>query len=483
MERGRAGRDHGVFVPPTCRLDDRAPPSGTSPPNLTGRRSAGAVPGSSGAVCKTGSVGDQVGDAVHGVDVAADVDVAVVGAGPAGSIAAYAAARRGFRVALIERSTFPRDKTCGDGIGPGAVRVLRDLGLDGVLAGRRRVASVTVFGPTGERSENPVPVIPGKSTDVFVVPRVEFDEHLFRAAIGAGAEDLSGTRYVGMSAPADGVRTLEVRDDSGADRRLRARLVIGADGAYSAVRKDLVGRDERPDPKFTGIAMRGYAQSPDFGAVEAGGSEPSMLFEFDSDLLPSYGWVFPAGGGTVNVGVGLPIKQLRDRGVDLRLLLAEFADRLRARGIELGELREQRSHRLPGVVGMPRLAFARAALIGDAASMINPVSGEGIAYAMTAARRLVEALPDPDELADGRALDAALAGFERAFRADHRLHFLSCRFTMALLRHGASASVIVRAIQNDPRVLDGVFDMLFGDGRLHGATALRIAKRAPVIRR
>ena len=406
----------------------------------------------------------------------------MVGAGPAGSIAAYSAARRGLRVALLDRSTFPRDKTCGDGIGPGAVRVLRDLGLDGVLAGRRRVSSVTVFGPTGARSENPVPVITGKSTDVFVVPRLEFDEHLFRAAIRAGAEDLSGTRYVGMSAPDGGIRTVEVRDASGAERRLRARLVIGADGAYSAVRKDLVGRDERYDPNFNGIAMRGYAQSPDFGADGgAAGSEPSMLFEFNSDLLPSYGWVFPAGGGRVNVGVGLPIKQLRDRGVDLRLLLAEFADRLRERGVELGELQEQRSHQLPGVMGMPRLAFERAALIGDAASMINPVSGEGIAYGMTAARRLVEALPD--ELGDGPALDAALTGFERAFRSDHRLHFLSCRFTMALLRRAASASVIVRAIQYDPRVLDGVFDMLFGDGRLHGTTALRIAKRALVIRR
>ena len=406
----------------------------------------------------------------------------MVGAGPAGSTAAYAAARRGFRVALLDRNTFPRDKTCGDGIGPGAVRVLRDLGLDGVLAGRSPIASVTVFGPAGARSENPVPVIPGKLTDVFVVPRVEFDEHLFRAAVEAGAEDLSGARYVGMSAPDDGVRTVEVRDGSGADRRLRARVVIGADGAYSAVRKDLVGRDERPDPNFTGIAMRGYAESPDFGADGGSRSAPSMLFEFNSDLLPSYGWVFPVGGGTVNVGVGLPIKQLRDRGVDLRLLLAQFADRLRERGVELGELRDQRSHQLPGVVGMPRLAFERAALVGDAASLINPVSGEGIAYGMTAARRLVEALPEPDELADGRALDVALAGFERAFRSDYRLHFLSCRFTMALLRRSASASVIVRAIQNDPRALDGVFDMLFGDGRLHGATALRIARRGLVIR-
>jgi menaquinone-9 beta-reductase len=418
------------------------------------------LPGGRDALCQTGQMSESR---------AVDVDVAVVGAGPAGATAACAAARRGLRVALIDRDTFPRDKTCGDGIGPGAVRVLRDLGLDSVLAGRRRIASVTVFGPAGERSENPVPVLTGKSTDVFVVPRVEFDAHLFRAATEAGAEDLTGLRYLGMSAPAGPGRTVELRDAAGERRSLTAHLVIGADGAYSAVRKDLAGPDHT-SRKFVGVAMRAYAASRGF---EDG---PSMLFEFSRDLLPSYGWIFPIGGGTVNIGVGLPIAQLRDRGVDLRQLLGQFAGRLRERGVEVGELQRERGHQLPGVMGMPRLAFGRAALIGDAASMINPVSGEGIAYGMTAARRLVEALPA--RLADVAALDTALAAFERDFRAEHRLHFLSCRLTMALLRHAVPAAVVVRAIQNDPRVLDGVFDMLFGDGRLHAATALRIASHA-----
>jgi menaquinone-9 beta-reductase len=427
------------------------------------------------------------------VDIEADVgvDVAVVGAGPAGSIAACAAARRGLKVALIDRGTFPRDKTCGDGIGPGAVRVLRELGLDSILAGRPRIAAVTVFGPSGERTENPVPAIPGKSADVFVVPRVQFDEHLFRAAIEAGARDFAGQRYLGMSGSDGRLRTVELRDAHGVRTKLRARLVIGADGAYSDVRRDLAGT-ARPRPQFIGIAMRAYAESRDFESAAAGAAAGAagdaagagaaagalMLFEFDRELLPSYGWVFPVGGGMINIGVGLPIAQARERGVDPRRLLMQFADRLRARGVEVGELKNVRGHQLPSVVEMPRLAYERAALVGDAASMINPVSGEGIAYAMTAALRLVEALPESSSpsrsLADGAALDAALSRFERDFRADHRLHFLSCRFTMALLRHAGTAALVVRAIQNDPQVLSGVFDMLFGDGRLHGGTALRI---------
>lgn len=425
---------------------------------------------SSDVMCETGGMlehGDGAGDV--------DFDIAVVGAGPAGAIAAYAAARRGLRVALIDRSTFPRDKTCGDGIGPVAVSILRDFGLDDVLAARRRIEAFTVLGPAGQRTENPIPVLKNKSTDVFVVPRMEFDEHLFRAALAAGAEDLTGTRYVGMAESDDRGRSIELRDGSGVRRTLRAHLVIGADGAYSAVRKDLVGKEQR-NPEFWGVAMRAYAESPHFDVDGAAG--PSMLFEFSPDLLPSYGWVFPVGGGTINVGVGLPFAQLRERGLDPRQLLTNFVERLREGGIEVGDLRDTRGHQLPGVMGMPQLTFGRAALIGDAASMINPVSGEGIAYAMTAARRLIKALPD--DLADGAALTAALSRFEHDFRSDHRLHFLSCRLTMALLRRPAPAAVLIRAIQNDPRVFNGVFDMLLGDGRLHAATAARIVKHALV---
>lgn len=399
-------------------------------------------------------------------------DIAVVGAGPAGAVAALAGARRGLRVALIDRHTFPRDKTCGDGIGPGAVRTLRGLGLDEILAGRSPVASVTVFGPTGRRSRSPVPVLPGKVSDVFVVPRLEFDHFLFRKAIEAGAADFTGTRCVDTQAQGE-TRSLAVRTADGAEQTLHARLVVGADGAYSTMRRQLVS-EGKPDPKYSGIAMRAYADSREFQGSATSG--PSMLFEFNRDLLPSYGWIFPAGPGRINIGVGLPLAELQARGTDLRRLLDGFAEKLRARGVEVGPLSDQRSHHLPGVIGMPRLAHERAVLIGDAASMINPVSGEGIAYSVTAAARLIRALPD--RLADRSALQGALAAFEREFRAAHRWHFHSCRLTMELLRHPGSAKAIVRGLQNDPRVLSGMFDMLFGDGRIEAGTALRVARAA-----
>lgn len=398
-------------------------------------------------------------------------DIAVVGAGPAGSIAAYAAAERGLKVALIDRQTFLRDKPCGDGIGPEAVRIMRRLGLDEIFDGRTPIQAVTIFGPTGMRSKSAVPNIGGKATHGYVIPRVEFDNHLFRRAIKAGAEDFSGKRYLSMSDAGD-ARVIELRDLDGTCQTMVARLVIGADGAYSAVRKSLSEFNKRPTAKqkYMGLAMRAYAESDDF---QPGGEiGPSIVFEFDREILPSYGWVFPIGEGKVNIGVGGPLIELQRRGVGLKQLLTSFTSRLMERGIEIDKIHGQRAHHLPSVAGMPPLAYKRAALIGDAASMINPTSGEGIGYAVTAAVQLVDLLPP--KLDNGRALSAALAQFEHRFRRRYRMHFLSSRLTIKLLQRPMWSTMLVNAMQEDPRILSDAVDMLFGFGTLHSSTAYRV---------
>lgn len=379
-------------------------------------------------------------------------DIAVVGAGPAGSVAAYAAARRGYNVALIDRNTFPRDKACGDGIGPAAVRLARRLGLSDLFDGYEPIDAVTIFGPRGYRTDNAIPPIGGEPATGYVVPRVEFDNRLFRAAIAAGAEDLSGTRFLEMALSADR-RTLMLRDTAGGRRSVDARLVVGADGAYSVVRRSLTGRQEPYRSRHAGLAMRAYARSP---APWATAATPSLILEFSRDLLPWYGWVFPVGEHRVNIGVGGSLDVLREDGTDLAKLLDAYADTMRARGVIAGELHDRRAHHLPHIGGMPRLAYPHAALIGDAASMINPVSGEGIAYGVTAADQLVRTLPA--RLDDGDALADALARFEREFRARHRRQIASSRVVITLMRSRVVSCVLVRAMQRDPRVLSALFD-------------------------
>jgi geranylgeranyl reductase family protein len=395
-------------------------------------------------------------------------DIVVVGAGPAGAVAAYAATRRGLSVALVDRRTFPRDKACGDGIGPGAVQVLRRLGLGSVFERHPAVTELTVFAPDGGRLDSVIPPIDGRPMCGHIITRYDFDNYLVRAAVSAGAADLTGVRYLGMTREPE-LRRVELRGSDGTTFDVDARLVIGADGAYSAVRRTLTG-DKARRSRHQSIALRAYASSDNF--LPGGRIGQRLVLDYSSDLLPGYGWLFPLDDGRVNVGVGMLVDELKRRDDDLKSVLAAFVERARARGIDLGELHDQRAHHLPHVGGMPRLTYPRAALLGDAASMINPVSGEGIAYAVTAAADFVDALPG--DLGDSGRLNAALTRFERDFRRRYRAHFLSCRLYLEMMRHQRPATSILRALQHDPRVLHAGVNLLFGFGSIHPRTVLRI---------
>lgn len=397
-------------------------------------------------------------------------DIAVVGSGPAGAIAAYAGAQRGLRVALIDRQTFPRDKTCGDGIGPGAVEVAQRLGLGDIFSGETPINSILVTGPDGAKLEGTTPNIDGKAMQGFVIPRVDFDERLFRHAVKAGAHDLTGLKFAGGENSLNGVRTIKLQGKDHVERSVSARLLVGADGAHSVVRKFLGA--PVVSPRHMGIAMRAYCESDAF--QEGGSVGPRLLFEFSRELLPSYGWVFPTGKSLVNIGVGGPLLELQNKGLKLKEVLDKFADSMRSRGVELGELNSQRAYHLPQFAGMPPLNYPRAALIGDAASMINPVSGEGIAYGMVAASHLVEILPS--NLSDGDALSAALTRFDADFRSRYRLHIASSLAAHRMLRSPMWAKMVVRAAQRDPEVLRDSIDLLFGFGRIHTITAARILR-------
>jgi len=393
-------------------------------------------------------------------------DIVIVGAGPAGATAAYAAERRGLHVALIDRACFPRDKPCGDGIGPGAVTVTRQLGLSDIFARDIPVAAVTVAGPDGAEL-NVTTSEMGSAVYGYIVPRRDFDKRLLDHALKENAADFTGCKFI-RTGTTDHFRTVEIQKEDGSRSHLTGRLLIGADGANSVVRRAL--GVPASSPAHTGLAMRAYAGSDAFGP--GGPQGPRMYFSFSRELLPSYAWLFPTGRGTVNIGVGGPVTEVRKARQDMRRLLATYADQFRAHGIDLTELQSHRAHHLPHFGGMPPLAHPRAALIGDAASMINPFSGEGIAYGMTAAARLIESLPD--DLTRSRILQAALTGFERDFRRTYRAHIASTLVLHRLMRSPSWAKLFISAAQRDPVVLQDAIELLFGFGRAHILTAARI---------
>lgn len=360
-------------------------------------------------------------------------DVAVVGAGPAGSAAALAALRGGARVLLLDRAGFPRDKPCGDGIAAEAVDVLTGLGVPDPVAGCPPVHRLRLVAPGGGAVARPLP------RAAHTVPRRIFDERLVRAAVAAGADLRRHT-------------TREVRgtDPVVIDGRYRARVLIGADGASSVVRRAL-GHGANPAGHLA-IAIRGYAPSTRTG---------EQVIVTTRQRWPAYAWEFPLGDGTANVGYG---ELLRGRALSRAYLRKRLTDLLP--GAEPGSLR---GHHLPLSTHRPAAGRGPVLLAGDALSLINPLTGEGIFYAvLSGALAGAEAARGP-------------AGVDRRYRAAlHRRlgrHLRHSGLAARLTAWPWVADAAVAAAAADPGTFARMVDLGLADGLLDVRTIGRIASR------
>ncbi|MFZ0187980.1 MAG: geranylgeranyl reductase family protein, partial [Streptosporangiaceae bacterium] len=230
-----------------------------------------------------------------------DADVIVVGAGPSGSTTAYYLAQTGLDVLMLEKSTFPREKVCGDGLTPRGVRALVAMGISvSEQDGWVRNKGLRVIG-AGKRLELPWPELSSYPGYGLVRPRTDLDQMLARRAQQAGARLLEGVTVTGpVLDERTGRITGVAAKQAGGERTYRARVIVAADGNSSrlSVAMGLRKRDDRP----LGVAVRTYYQSPrhDDDYLE------SWLDLWDGDrLLPGYGWIFGMGDGTSNVGLGL----------------------------------------------------------------------------------------------------------------------------------------------------------------------------------
>lgn len=303
-------------------------------------------------------------------------DALVVGAGPAGSTAALVLARGGARVALVDKAAFPRDKACGDVVGPRGVQTLADLGL--APAGPK-VADMEVVGPTGRVVR--LPAVPGLTYPGYglVAPRARFDAWLRQAALDAGAVPFKG-RAAEPSVGADGLLDgFEVEVEKGSPLRLSADVLVGADGALSrvAAAAGLVNEGR----VLWGFAARAYA----VGEVRL----PQIHFWEPARWsgYPGYGWVFPGAEGTLNVGLGVAARGDRRAAAAVSRDLPGFmaSTGRSAAGRTLGGWLKM------GMVGtLP--AGGRTLLVGDAAGLVNSLQGEGIAQALASGRAAAEAV-------------------------------------------------------------------------------------------
>ncbi len=328
-------------------------------------------------------------------------DVIVVGAGPAGSTLAFYLATAGLDVLVLEKSHFPREKVCGDGLTPRAVKVLTGMGVpidesDGWL----RNKGLRIIGGGG-RIELDWPELSSFPGYGLVRTRLDFDEILARHAQKAGARLLEGNNVTGpvrddRTGRVTGVIAQEAVNGDRVEHTYRARVVVAADGNSSrlSVAMGLRRRDDRP----LGVAVRSYYTSPrhDDDYLEA------WLDLWDGDkLLPGYGWIFGMGDGTSNVGLGLLNTSEAFGNIDYRALLRKW---LASMPPEWGFCEENRTQPIRGAalpMGFNRTPHYTNGLLlaGDSGGMVNPFNGEGIAYAMEsgeiAARVIVQALARP----------------------------------------------------------------------------------------
>jgi menaquinone-9 beta-reductase len=338
-----------------------------------------------------------------------DVDVAVVGAGPAGSAAAIVLAPAGVRVALIDKAAFPRDKCCGDGLTTGALRLLEELGVSPLaLPSWQEVDAAWVRSPSGRTIEFPLPR--GRGVYAGVARRTELDAVILDRARDAGAK-------VHESAALTDARTttnaIELHIDGlGA---ITARMAIGADGMWSPLRKAL-GASE---PGYLGEwhAFRQYFTNVGEAAVT------QLWVWFDADLLPGYAWSFPLGDGRANVGFGVA----RGGSIStqaMKQLWPELLARPHVREVLGTNAVPEAPHKawpIPARIGSLPLSRGRALFVGDAAGATDLLTGEGIGQALLTGMLAAHAILTTS----GAAATVTAERYERAVRrhllADHRM--------------------------------------------------------------
>ena len=318
-----------------------------------------------------------------------DTDVLVVGGGPGGAAAAYHLARHGIDVTVVDRASFPREKVCGDGLTPRAVRSIQRLGIDTDDPRFERVKGLRVYS-RHTTIELPWPELNDWPNYALVATREDFDHLLLQRAQKAGATVLERTEVLEPIVEEGwvvGARTRPADDREAEPTELRARYTIAADGAASRFAKPagVVRDDTRP----LGIAARRYYRTD----YHPGPWFESWLDLWEGDLLlPGYGWLFPVAGGRVNLGAGLlnTFKGFKD--VSAQRLFDAFATMLPAEwdineGTADGRVL---SGPLPMSFNRRPAAVPGLLLVGDAVGAVNPFNGEGIAYAMETAEMAAE---------------------------------------------------------------------------------------------
>ncbi len=384
-----------------------------------------------------------------------DVDVLVVGAGPAGAACAHWLARRGHRVLAVEKKVFPRDKTCGDGLTPRAVRQLNDMGLGERLSeGHLRYDGLRAIAH-GVTLEMPWPSHPEFPSYGYVVRRRDLDLMVADRAAEVGAKVWTGAEALAPILEAGIVRGAQVRrKETGTVEAVRARYVVVADGANSRFGRQLGCARNRDYP--LGMAIRGYYTSPyhDDPWIES----HLDITDRDGSHLPGYGWIFPVGDGTINVGCGLLNTFSGWKDINTTRLMDAFTHTAPERWGISPETAcgAPTGGRLPTGGSIVPHSGPTWLVVGDAGGSVNPFNGEGISIAYETGRLAADALDLALATGDG----LALATYEQRLAETYGLYFRVARAFVKAIGNPAVMRELVRIGMHNRSLMEWVLRIM-----------------------
>ncbi len=378
----------------------------------------------------------------------------VVGGGPSGAACAYWLAEAGHDVLLLEKKSYPREKTCGDGLTPRSVKQLHDIGLAAELAEYHRFDGLRsiAFGRTLELKWPEHPDFPSYG---YVITRKDLDHLVAERAVKAGATLWERAEATAPIVEGGLVRGAVVtRKDTGNRTEVRARYVVIADGANSRFGRSVGTRRNRDYP--LGMAIRGYYESPRH-------DEPWIESHLDirdkaGNVLPGYGWIFPVGDGRVNVGIGLLSTFNQWKAVNTTHLMESFVSYAPSSWGLAPETccGPPTGGRLPMGMSVGPHAGPTYLVVGDAGGSINPFNGEGIAYAYETGRMAAVAVDNALVTGNGMALHA----YETELEETYGLYFKVARAFVKIIGRPELMRALVSTAMHSRTLMEWVLRIM-----------------------
>jgi menaquinone-9 beta-reductase len=374
-----------------------------------------------------------------------DYDVAIAGAGPAGSAAAYFLARAGLKVALLDKADFPRDKTCGDGLTPRAIKLLERMGaLQAVAQHAYRCKGITLRHSDRVTFTLELDHLPDLPHYILVQPRFSLDDLLRQHAVEAGAHFIPQAKVETFQTEADGSLRVQLEGCE----PVHCALGIIATGANTKLVRDLGLLKDTAAPT---LAARCY-----FENVE--GLEDEIVMFFDEIELPGYGWVFPTSPTSANVGCGVFFDSKTPQPTQLRGLIQThpYLRRILKNARQVGPIKGYplRTDFSPAHSGTGRIL-----VVGESVGLVNPVTGEGIDYALESAQLAAEAIIDGGP---GRPAGSIQKHYRAALAKKFRYQLAVNHLAQKIYLRKSTVGSLLRRAQHRPYLRRAIVDACFG---------------------